>query len=270
MSTDALSRVDARLLRMPDVRLRSAWRLWQRNASIYSRTWKINILPNFFEPFLFLLAMGLGLGGYLARFEGVRYMDFIAPGLAATAAMYGTTFEVTFNCFVKMQFGKVYDAVMSTPLSIEDVGLGELLWGTTRALIYGLAFLGVAAAFGVIHSWHAVFSPAAIALIGMMFSVIGLAFTVVVPMIDYLSYYWTLFITPMFLFSGIFFPLERLPAWVETVAWFTPLYHGVSLMRALLLTGDAAAALLSAGWILVVTGALFVLPLNLLHRRLVK
>lgn len=270
MSTGSLTRPASRLLRMPDVRLRSAWRLWQRNASIYSRTWKINILPNFFEPFLFLLAMGLGLGGYLARIEGIRYMDFIAPGLAATAAMYGTTFEVTFNAFVKMQFGKVYDAVMSTPLSIEDVGVGELLWGTTRATIYGVAFLLVAALFGVVHSWLAVLSPVAIALIGMMFSVIGLAYTVSIPLIDYLSYYWTLFITPMFLFSGIFFPLERLPDVVEGIAWFTPLYHGVNLMRALWLTGDIGDAINAATWIVAVTGLLFVLPLNILQRRLVK
>jgi lipooligosaccharide transport system permease protein len=270
MSTETSIRPAPRLFHVPDVRLRSGWRLWQRNASIYGRTWKINILPNFFEPFFFLLAMGLGLGGYLARIEGARYMDFIAPGLAATAAMYGTTFEVTFNCFVKMLFGKVYDAVMSTPLSIEDVGLGELLWGTTRATIYGVAFLVVAALFGLIHSWYALLSPLAIALMGMMFSVIGLAFTVSIPLIDYLSYYWTLFITPMFLFSGIFFPLDRLPALVEGIAWFTPLYHGVNLMRALWLTGDASEALAAATWIVVVTSALFVLPLNLLRRRLVK
>src|SRR5213078_4071944 len=135
---------------------------------------------------LYLLAMGLGLGAYLSHIKGVSYIDFIAPGLIATAAMYGTSFEVTFNCFVKMQFGKIYDAVMATPLSIEDIGLGELLWGTTRATIYGLVFL-----------------------------VLGLSFTAIVPLIDYFTYYWTLFITPMFLFSGVFFPLTKWPAWAQ-------------------------------------------------------
>jgi lipooligosaccharide transport system permease protein len=200
-----------RLFAMPDVRIGSAWRLWQRNASIYRRTYKLNILPNFFEPLLYLVAMGLGLGAYLARIRGVDYIDFIAPGLVATAAMYGTSFEVTFNAFVKMQFGKVYDAVMATPLSIEDIGLGEILWGTTRSLIYGTIFLLIASAFGVVGSWLVVFAPVAIVLIGLLFSVIGLAFTAVIPLIDFYTYYWTLFITPMFLFSGIFFPLDRLP-----------------------------------------------------------
>ena len=258
------------VFRVPDVRLRSAIRLWQRNAAIYRRTYKMNILPNFFEPFFYLLAMGLGLGAYLSRIKGVDYIDFIAPGLVATAALFGTSFEVTFNAFVKMQFGKIYDAVMATPLSIEDIGLGELLWGTTRATIYGALFLAITTLFGVIHSWHAVFGPIAIFLIGLMFSVIGLAFTAIIPLIDYFTYYWTLFITPMFLFSGVFFPLDRMPHWVQSVAWFVPLHQGVELMRALTLTGDWAQAAESGAWILVVTAGLFVLPLNLLYRRMVK
>jgi lipooligosaccharide transport system permease protein len=258
------------LFRVPDVRLSAAWRLWQRNALIYRHTYKFNILPNFFEPFLYLLAMGLGLGAYLKHVRGVSYIDFIAPGLIATAAMYGTSFEVTFNAFVKMQFGKVYDAVMATPLSIEDVALGEVLWGTSRAVIYGVLFTAIASLFGVVHSWLAVLSPVGIGLIGLMFSVIGLSFTAVVPLIDFFTYYWTLFITPMFLFSGIFFPLDRLPHWVQVVAWFIPLHQGVNLMRALILTGDAGAAAGAALWIALVTAALFVLPLNLMHRRLVR
>jgi lipooligosaccharide transport system permease protein len=259
------------LFRVPDVRFRSAWRFWERNAAIYRRTYKLNILPNFFEPLFFLVAMGIGLGGYLgSRIAGFEYIDFIAPGLVATAAMYGTSFEVTFNSFVKMKFGKVYDAAISTPLSIEDVGLGELLWGTTRAAIYGILFLAIAAPFGVVQSWLALAAPAAVVMIGLMFSVIGLAFTAVIPVIDYFTYYWTLFMTPMFLFSGIFFPLERMPEWVQWLAWIMPLHHAVNLLRALTLTGDVRAALLAAGWIVVVTAALFVLPLNLLHRRLIR
>lgn len=269
MSATATTRPSRSVLRIPDVRLRSAWRLWQRNASIYRRTYKMNILPNFFEPLFFLLAMGFGLGAILERrIQGFEYLHFIAPGLVATAAMYGTSFEVTFNCFVKMKFGRIYDAATATPLTIEDVGLGELLWGTTRSVIYGVVFLAIATAFGVVHSWMALTAPLAIALIGMMFSVIGLAFTAVVPIIDYFTYYWTLFITPMFLFSGIFFPLDRLPGWVEVVAWFVPLYQAVNLMRALVLTGDVWAALAAAAWIVVLTSALFLVPLNLLRRRL--
>jgi lipooligosaccharide transport system permease protein len=258
------------VLSVPDVRVTKAWRLWQRNAAIYRRTYKMNILPNFFEPFFFLLAMGVGLAKSLKGFPDVKYLDFIAPGLTASAAMFGTTFEVTINSFVKMQFGKVYDAIASTPLTTEDIGAGELMWGTTRSLIYGLVFLAIAAAFGVVHSWMIVFAPIAVAMIGMMFSVIGLTFTAAIPIIDLFSYYFTLFITPMFLFSGIFFPLTNLPEWVRPIAWFIPLHHAVNLMRALILYGDAAAAARAALWIAVLTTGLFVVPLNLLRRRLVK
>jgi lipooligosaccharide transport system permease protein len=258
------------LVRVPDVRISHAWRLWLRDAAIYRRTYKLNIVPNFFEPFLYLLAMGLGLGAYLSRIKGVPYLDFIAPGLVATAAMYGASFEVTFNSFVKMQFGKIYDAVMSTPLTIEDIGLGEMLWSTTRSLIYGCVFLAITAMFGVVHSWWALLSPFGVALIGLLFSVIGLSFTAVIPLIDFFTYYWTMFITPMFLFSGIFFPLDRLPHAVRVVAWFVPLHQAVNMMRALVLTGDIGAAGRAALWLVVVTAVLFVLPMNLLRRRLVK
>jgi lipooligosaccharide transport system permease protein len=258
------------VFRMPDVRLSAAWHVWERDAAIYRRTYKLNVLPNFFEPFLYLLAMGLGLGAYLATIKGVPYLDFIAPGLVATSAMFGTSFEVTFNCFVKMQFGKVYDGIMASPLSVEDIGLGEMLWGTTRSLIYGTVFLTIASMFGVVHSWWAVLTPVAVVLTGLMFSGIGLTYTAVIPQIDLYSYYWTMFMTPMFLFSGIFFPLDRLPGWVQDVAWFVPLHQAVNMMRALILDGNPAAAARAGLWIAVVTAIFLVIPLNLLRRRLVK
>jgi lipooligosaccharide transport system permease protein len=263
------ARATGRILRAPDVRLDAAWRLWQRNAAIYKRTYKLNIIPNFFEPVFLLLAMGLGLGAYLSTIQGVRYVDFIAPGLLATSAMFGTSFEVTFNAFVKLHFGKIYDGVMSTPLTPEDIALGELLWGTTRSLIYGMVFLVIVAFFGVVHTPLVALAPVATILVGMMFSVIGLTFTAVIPHIDYYTYYWTMFLTPMFLFSGIFFPLDRLPGWFQTAAWFSPLYQAVRLMRALMLTGNVGEALAAAFWIAVVSAALVILPLNLLRRRLV-
>ncbi|TMK20521.1 MAG: ABC transporter permease, partial [Actinobacteria bacterium] len=149
-----------------------------------------------------------------------------------------------------------------------DIALGEALWATTRAMIYGGAFIVIALPFGVFHSWLGVFTPPAMAIIGLMFAFFGLAFTYAIRVVDYLSYYWTLFLTPMFMFSGIFFPLDKLPGWVKTLSWFMPLRHAVDLMRALLLTGEAADAARAALWIVVVTLALFVVPLNLLRRRL--
>jgi lipooligosaccharide transport system permease protein len=256
------------IVRAPRVSLPHAWRYWLRNAAIFKHTYKLSLLAWFFEPFFYLIAMGLGLGRYLETVRGIKYIDFIAPGLVALTTMYGATFETTWNAYFKMDRGRIYDAAVSTPVALEDVALGEALWGMTRAMIYGVAFVVIAIPFGVIHSWYALLTPFALALIGILFSLLGLTFTYSIRKIDFLSYYWTLFLTPMFMFSGIFFPLDRLPDWVRTLAWFMPLRHAVELMRALLLNGDAAVAARAALWLVVVTIAIFALPLNILRRRL--
>jgi lipooligosaccharide transport system permease protein len=260
------------VVRAPRVSVGHAWRYWLRNAAIFKHTYKLSLLAWFIEPVIYLVAMGLGLGHYLkaVRAHGhvFQYIDFIAPGLVALSVMYGSTFETTWNAFFKMERGKVYDAAASTPVGLEDIALGEALWATTRAMIYGGAFIVIALPFRVFHSWDGILVPVALALVGFMFAVMGLLFTYAISMVDYLSYYWTLFLTPMFMFSGIFFPLDQLPGWLQGLSWFMPLRHAVDLMRALLTEGDLAAASRASLWIVVVTAALFVLPLNLLRRRL--
>jgi len=261
--------IDVRpVLLAPRVSLAHAWRYWLRNAVIFKHTYQLSLLGWFLEPVIYLVAMGLGLGKYLREVNGIPYMDFIAPGLVALSVMYGATFETTWNAFFKMERGRIYDAAIATPVELEDVALGEALWGATRASIYGAAFVVIALPFGVFHSWLGVLTPVALPLTGLMFSFMGLSFAYTIKQIDYLSYYWTLFLTPMFMFSGIFFPLDKLPGWVQTLAWFMPLRHCVELMRALLLQGDAVAAARAALWVAVVTLVLFPVPLNLLRRRL--
>jgi len=258
------------LWRWPAVSATGALRLWRRNALLYRRSWRRNVLPNFFEPVLYLLSMGLGLGLYVGdKILGVDYVVFIAPGLIAAAAMNGAVFEVTYNVFVKLRFAKLYDAVVTTPLEPEDVALGELLWAITRSLIYGLAFLAVTAVLGYVRSELVLFAPFAIALIGLAFGAIGLIVTGQIPSIELYSYFFTLFITPLFLFSGIFFPVDVLPAAVQPIAWLTPLHHGVELLRALCLTGDPLSALGHAAWLLTFSALLYPPAINLLRRRLI-
>jgi lipooligosaccharide transport system permease protein len=252
------------------VSLRHAWRYWLRNAAIFKRTYRLSLLAWFIEPVVYLVAMGLGLGTYLQRVRGIPYIAFIAPGLVALSVMYGATFETTWNSFFKMERGKVYDACIATPVGIRDVALGEALWGATRALLYGTAFMLIALPFGVFTSWWGLLAPAAAVLVGLMFSLLGLAFTYAIPIVDYLSYYWTLLITPMFMFSGTFFPLDGLPRWVDALAWFMPLRHAVDLMRALLVNGDPGAAAGAAAWIAALTLLLAPVPPALLERRFTR
>jgi lipooligosaccharide transport system permease protein len=249
--------------------------VWLRNFTVYRRTWTMNVLPNFFEPLLYLLGMGIGLGAYLeGDLKGAAYVAFIGPGLMAAAAMNGASFETTYNMFVRMTFSRLYDAYLGTPALIGDIALGELLWATTRALVYGLAFLVVLlgfSAFGypIITSWWAVLLPPALALVGAGFALIGQLFTSLIRVIDLYSYYFTLFLTPLFLFSGIFFHVSRFP-YGEQIAWCTPLYHGVRLCRGLAQGPTGAPEAISAVWLAALAGVLLVAVPRLMARRLVR
>jgi len=247
---------------------RGVARVWYRNLTIYKHTFKRNIVPNFFEPVFYLLSMGVGLGAYVAGVAD-SYLAWVAPGLFAASAMNGATFEVTYNVFVKTVFDRTYDAMLSTPLSVEEIAAGEIAWAVTRSLIYGVAFLVVMALFGLVHSPLALLSLPAALLIGLLFAGIGLTFTALNQQIDFYSFYYTLFLTPLFLFSEIFFPLERMPPVLRALAFITPLYHAVRLCRALFLGTGLQAALVSAVLIAVVALVMCALAIRLLRRRLV-
>jgi lipooligosaccharide transport system permease protein len=251
-----------------DLRWSGVGRVWLRNARIYRHTFKLNILPNFFEPVFYLLSMGVGLGAYVAGVAD-SYLAWVAPGLLAASAMNGATFEVTYNVFVKIVFNRTYDAMLSTPLSVADIALGEIAWAVTRAGIYGAAFLVVMGLFGLVDSPRALAALPASLLIGLLFAVIGLTFTALNRTIDLYSYYFTLFITPLFLFSEIFFPLDRFPPALRTLALFTPLYHAVRLCRFLVQGGSGEAALASLAWMVAASAILLVASLVLFRRRLV-
>lgn len=212
------------------------FRVWQRELTLYKRIWPSTILSTLFDPILYLLAMGFGVGAYItSTVEGVSYLQFIAPGMVASSIMYATAYEAAWNSYVRIYHERSYEAMMTTPAQLEDVIAGEVLWGATRAVIYSVVMLGVLAAFGLIRSPLALLIPLVAVLGGAMFMVLGLTYTVSVKHMDQLTFLFTLGVTPMFLFSGVFFPLAGLPAWAQAVAWASPLYHVVEVTRALAL-----------------------------------
>jgi lipooligosaccharide transport system permease protein len=248
---------------------RLAGAVWLRNARVFSKLWRGALLPTFLDPFLYLLAMGFGLGTYVAHINGIPYKDFIAPGLIASAAMWSAAFETTYNVYFRMNELRLYDNVLSTPVEVQDVVAGDLAWSASRATVYGCVVLAVVAGFGLISSWWALLIPPFVVLGGLCFSVIGYTFTTLIPKIDLYSYFFTLGITPMFLFSGIFFPFNQLPDWVSVVAWFMPLYHLVEITRGLATGPEALSILANAAWLAVVSAILFTIPVRALRKKLV-
>ncbi len=252
----------------PTFKLRSAAHVWQRNATVYKRTWKLNILPNFFEPFLYLLGMGLGLGAYVTDMGGVPYIEYIAPGLLATSIMWGATLETTYNVFVKMNYDRIYDGVLTTPVNPTDLALGELIWGATRGSIYGGAFFTILLGFGMGHSWTVIAVIPLLYIVGFLFATVGMVFTSIIKEIELFNYFFTLFLTPLFLFSGIFFPMDQLPAAVQYIAWFTPLFHAVEVSRGIFHELFDLNMLEHLTWMLVVAVLNTYIVLVLFRRRL--
>jgi lipooligosaccharide transport system permease protein len=248
---------------------RYALAVWKRNAVVFSKLWKGALWPQFLDPLFYLLALGFGLGTYVATVNGVPYKEFIGPGLIASAAMWAASFETTYNVYLRMNETRLYDNILSTPVEVPDLVAGDLAWSSTRAALYGTSFLIIVTAFGLVSSWWAILIPPLLLVGGLCFSVIGYSFTSLIPKIDLYSYFFTLGITPMFLFSGIFFPFDQLPGWAEVIAWCTPLYHLVEITRGMATGPEFLSILGNITWLLVVSAALFVIPVRAVRRRLV-
>ncbi|HWG55262.1 MAG TPA: ABC transporter permease [Gaiellaceae bacterium] len=207
----------------------------------YRRVWRGTVGTSLLNPVFFLAAMGLGLGTLVDASPnapaGVRYVDFVAPGLLAAAAMQTAATESTFPVMAAMRWNRTYHAMLATPLAVRDILLGHQLFVATRVLLASAAYLAVIAAFGAVDSPLGLLVVPVAVLLGLAFAgpIMALAATV-----ENGAAFPPLFrfaIVPMFLFSGTFFPVERLPLVAEWVAWATPLWHGVELSRALTL-GD--------------------------------
>jgi len=251
-----------------------AFRVWQRDLEVYLTNWKTEFLPPLSEPILYVFAFGYGLGSLIheVRYEGrdITYLRFMAPGIVAVAIMFWSYFETTYSSFVRMYYQRTFDAILATPLLVEDVILGELLWGATKALIASTIMLGVLTALGLV-AWPSglwVIPIAAVA--GAMFSAVGLIITSITKNISSFNVPMFLLIIPMFTFSGTFFPVSILPKWATVLAWFLPLTHVSYLVRASVLGSWRGPLLGSTLYVLVFAVVLSGVALRLMKRRLIQ
>jgi len=249
-------------------------RVWQRNFVVYRKTWKIGFLPPLLEPLLYLAAFGVGLGVMVGpvNYAGahIPYTTFIAPALIAVNIMQSAFFETTFASFVRMFYQKTFDGMLATPLSVDEVITGELLWGATKSAIGTALMMLVISAFGLLHFPGALLLLPIALLGGLAFACAGMICTAIVPTIEVFNLPTFLFITPMFLFGGTFFPLANLPVWAQVVAYTLPLTHLVELCRGVALGGWHSGLFFSLLYLILWILLFFPLAIILMRRRLIK
>jgi len=246
------------------------YRVWQRNRDSFLRQWTAEAGGFLVEPLVMLTAMSFGLGGYVGEIQGVSYGSFVAPGVLVAYAMFHSAFEATFGSYMRMETHRIYDGIIATPVNVDELVLGDASWAATRSLLAAVAVLLIATLFGLIHSpWALLTLPVAF-LTGVVFAAMALMLVGVAPSIGTLNNFFTIFITPMFFFSGIFFPLDRFPDLLEKVTWLLPLTHAAYVSRGLTL-GNLSWTMALSGLVLVAY-AVVTLPIavRLMRRRLIK
>lgn len=251
------------------MRIKSAFRVWQRNFTVYTKLYKSSFALNFVEPLLYLAALGLGLGALVNEINGMPYIKFIAPGIIASSSMFAAIYECTYGTYIRMTYQKTFDAILATPINLDDLIAGELMWGATKSVIYGTTIIIVISIFGLVDSVLITFVIPVLFITGLIFSEISVIFTAIIPGIDSFNYFYTLFMTPMFLFSGIFFPLDNLPSVISKIAFFMPLYHLVNICRSFAI-GKISTVLDDLLWIFIVVILLAPYPFRLMKRRIIK
>jgi lipooligosaccharide transport system permease protein len=244
--------------------------VWRRNRLVWRKLAIPSILGNLADPMLYMLGLGYGLGAMLPEVGGTSYIAFLAAGTVCSSTMMSASFEAMYSGFSRMHVQKTWDAILNAPLTLDDVVLGEVVWAASKSFLSGMAVLLVAWALGLVNSALALLVLPLVLLTGLAFAGLGLMMTALSPSYDFFMYYFTLVITPMMLVCGVFFPLEQLPEWLQSVAQVLPLTHAVSIARPAMngaLPDDLAMHIL----VLVVYAAVgFYIALVLARRRLLK
>lgn len=230
-----------------------------------------SILGNLADPLLYMLGLGYGLGQFLGEVQGVPYLTFLAAGTLAYSVMNSASFETLYSAFSRMHVQKTWDAILNTPLTLNDVLLGELAWATSKSLLSGLAILLVIWVLGLYADLAlTLWLLPVIVLTGLTFSGLGLMVNALAPNYDFFLYYFTLVITPMVLLSGVFYPTDALPAWLGAAAEVLPLTHAIGLARPLVLGQWPEAPLTHVLVLLAYAAAGFLAGLALTRRRLLR
>jgi len=243
-----------------------------RNLISYKRFIFTTFLVSLGQPFFYLITFGIGMGAYMGQFGGKPYLYFLVPGVLISSVMMSSAAECMYGTFVKMIHEKLYDSLIATPISCEDAIAGDIAWGMFRGLISGTLMLVVALLMGVlpVSIINLLLLMLLMIFVGILFASLSMIVSAFAPNFDFFSYYTELILTPMLFFSGVFFPLDKFPAWMRMLAQFLPLTHAVNISRAIF-SGTASQGLAFNFLVLIIIElAAFYLGIKLMKRRLIK
>ncbi len=243
----------------------------RRNARVWRAYLWASLIGNLGEPLLYLAAIGFGIGSLLGPegIGGVPYDVYLAPGILVSTSMYTAVFECTFGSFTRMKPQKTFDAILATPVTPVELAAGEVVTAALKSGVGAAIVLAVITAFGLVQSPLALLTVPLGLVVGFAFGALGLVTAAVSPDYSFFNYFFTLVIAPMFLLSGIFFPVETLPAWAQVLAHVFPLTHAVRIARALTLGLPEPALLLHLAVLFAGGVAATALAAALLRRRLI-
>jgi lipooligosaccharide transport system permease protein len=244
--------------------------IWRRNRLVWTKLAIPSMLGNLADPMLYMLGLGYGLGAMMPEVVGMPYIAFLAAGTVCSSTMMSASFESMYSSFSRMHVQRTWDAIMNAPVQLDDVVLGEAVWAASKAFLSGSAVLLVAAALGLVASPLALWVLPVVFVTGMAFAGLGLIMTSLSPSYDFFMYYFTLAVTPMMLASGVFFPLEQLPAWLQSAAQALPLTHAVALVRPLMNDAVPESAVTHLAVIVGYAAVACYVALVLARRRLLK
>jgi lipooligosaccharide transport system permease protein len=244
--------------------------IWRRHWLVWKKIAAPSILGHLADPVIYMLGLGYGLGSLLPEMGGTSYMTFLAAGTVCYSTMNSASFEALYSGFARMHEQRTWEAILNTPITLDDVVLSEILWAATKSLMSGIAVLAVIWLLGLSHSLMSLWMIPLALLVGLTFAGLGLIMTALAPAYDFFMYYFTLVITPMMMLCGVFFPVTQLPHGLQVVAGVLPLTHAVDLARPLV-NGSVPPALgLHIAVLLAYTLCGFYVSLVLFRRRLSK
>jgi lipooligosaccharide transport system permease protein len=242
--------------------------IWRRNFLVWRKMAGASVLGHLADPVIYMLGLGYGLGGMLPEIQGMSYIAFLAAGTVCYSTMNSASFESLYSGFARMHEQRTWEAIMNTPVTLDDIVLSEIIWAASKSLLSGAAVLLVIWVLGLSHSILTLWVIPLSFLVGLCFSSLGMIMTSLAPSYDFFMYYFTLIITPMVLLCGVFFPVDQLPPFLQSVSAVLPLTHAILLARPLM--NDLVPMQLVAHVTVLIVYALagFYLSLVLFRRRL--